>query len=122
MALQPDLPPSIAIEVIDEQFIQINQQRYTQSVMIAIDEVKALTLTSIDACDLDDWAYLLDKKPEVIIVGTGAQQHFISPSLQSDITRQGIGIECMNTRSACHTYSMLATDGRKVAAILIFPL
>jgi uncharacterized protein len=57
--------------------------------------------------------------PEVILLGTGAQQHFPDPQVLAPVYRAGIGIEVMDTAAACRTYNVLVQDGRRVAAALI---
>ena len=32
---------------------------------------------------------------------------------------QRVGVECMDTRAACRTYNILASEGRKVVAALL---
>lgn len=56
--------------------------------------------------------------PEVVIVGTGGKQIFVPPKIMAAFARYGIGVECMNTDSACRTLALLRGDGRKVWAWL----
>ncbi len=58
-------------------------------------------------------------KPEVMILGTGAKQHFPHPSLYRTLTDAGISVEAMDTHAACHTYNILAAEDRKVIAAII---
>lgn len=58
--------------------------------------------------------------PEILIIGTGDQQHFLSGELMGALNRGTMGVEMMNTAAACRTYNVLLSEGRKVvAAILI---
>jgi len=55
-----------------------------------------------------------------VIVGTGATQRFPPHELAKALATTGVGVEVMDTRAACRTYNILASEGRKVvAAILI---
>jgi len=57
--------------------------------------------------------------PDVVILGTGAKQRFVHPSLTACLTQRRIGVECMDSKAACRTYNILMTEGRKVALALI---
>ena len=57
---------------------------------------------------------LIDKGPEIVILGTGERQLFM------DLMDAGIGYEVMDTAAACRTYNILLTEGRAVLAAL-FP-
>ena len=73
-----------------------------------------------DAIDLDieHFSILLDKRPEVIIVGTGATQVFVSGATITECNKQMIGVECMDTAAACRCFNILLAEGRYVAALL----
>lgn len=59
-----------------------------------------------------------EELPEVIIVGTGAVQEFIHPKTIAEAAARGVGVECMNTASACRTLVLLQGEGRSVWAWL----
>lgn len=56
--------------------------------------------------------------PEILIIGTGAVQKFIHPKIMADFSQIGIGVECMNTESACRTLVFLHSEGRRAWAWL----
>lgn len=61
-------------------------------------------------------------EPEVVLFGSGARLRHPSPRLYAGLTRRGIGVEVMDTGSACRTYNFLMTDRRRVlAALLMIP-
>jgi len=62
---------------------------------------------------------LIELDPEVIILGTGANQFFPDPRVYRAAMQRGLGVEIMDTGSACRTYNILMAEGRKVAAGLI---
>ena len=77
-------------------------------------------VASFDELSEAHFAYFLDLKPDVLLLGTGARQRFPHPRLYRALTNAGIGLECMNTPAACRTYNILVAEDRKVvAAILI---
>lgn len=57
--------------------------------------------------------------PEVVLFGSGARLRHPSPRLYAGLTRAGIGVEVMDTGSACRTYNFLMSDRRKVLAALL---
>jgi uncharacterized protein len=58
-------------------------------------------------------------KPEIVILGTGASQRFPRPELSRALAASGVGVEVMDSRAACRTYNVLATEGRRVAAAIL---
>jgi uncharacterized protein len=62
---------------------------------------------------------LLALHPSIVLLGTGEQLSFPPPALLAVFYRAKIGIEVMNNGAACRTYSVLMSEGRKVAAALL---
>ncbi len=58
-------------------------------------------------------------QPELVLLGAGARLRHPSPRLYADLIRSGIGVEVMDTGSACRTYNFLMTDRRRVLAALL---
>jgi len=67
---------------------------------------------------VEHFSILLDKKPEVIIVGTGVTQLFVSGATLAECNKQMIGVECMDTAAACRCFNILLAEGRYVVALL----
>lgn len=69
----------------------------------------------------DDTAALLALKGEVdvIFVGTGAEIAHLPAAFRALFDAEGIGVEAMNSPSACRTYNILLSEGRRVAAALL---
>jgi len=65
-----------------------------------------------------DFSPIVALEPEIIVLGTGDHQIFPDSRVISQLNRQRIGVEVMNTPAACRTYNFLMSDGRKVAAAL----
>lgn len=61
----------------------------------------------------------LKHKIDVIFVGTGEKITHIPASLREAMEKAGIGVEPMSTPSACRTYNVLLSEGRRVAAALL---
>lgn len=59
------------------------------------------------------------RPPIALLVGTGADQHFMAPDVVRAFTDAGIGLEVMTTGAAARTYAILLAEKRRVAAALI---
>jgi uncharacterized protein len=66
-----------------------------------------------------DFSFIAELKPEIVILGTGAKQRFPGPELGRALAASGAGVEVMDTRAACRTYNILASEGRKVVAAIV---
>jgi uncharacterized protein len=62
---------------------------------------------------------LLELKPEVVLIGTGASLKWPERTLLKPLIGAGIGYEIMDTAAACRTYNVLSYEGRTVAAALM---
>jgi len=62
---------------------------------------------------------ILERNPEVVLLGTGARHVFPSPGPLAPLARAGIGVEVMSTSAACRTWNILNAEGRKVVALLL---
>ena len=62
---------------------------------------------------------ILDSDPEVILLGTGARQEFPAAAWSANFLQRSVGVEAMTTAAACRTYNVLASEHRRVTAVLI---
>ncbi|MFZ2160761.1 MAG: Mth938-like domain-containing protein [Sideroxyarcus sp.] len=104
-----------------EGYVSINGKRYQQPVVVMAGEVRTDWLaTDFASLDATHFEYFLELKPEVLLLGTGAKQHFARPELYRALIQARIAIEFMDTPAACRTYNILVAEDRKVvAAVLI---
>ena len=102
-------------------YVMVNGERHGHSVVVLADEVRNdWGAASFEELAEAHFAWFLDFRPDVLLLGTGATQRFPHPSLYRALTEAGIGVECMSTPAACRTYNILVAEGRKaIAAILI---
>ncbi len=56
---------------------------------------------------------------DVLFVGTGSEIAHLPKDLQSKLDAAGVGVEVMNSPSACRTYNVLLSEGRRVALALL---
>lgn len=102
-------------------FIAVNQEKYSANLILLpesiIPEWTTSTVTSLNEADMQK---LLELGTEIILLGTGSRLHFPPSSLLHPFATAGIGLDVMDLQAACRTYNILAAEGRKVAAALLF--
>lgn len=99
----------------------VNDRRLTRSFVVApntlIEEWPVIHAESMTPSDLDA---LLALEPELLILGTGAIQTFPPAVVMATCLQLGVGIEVMTNAAAARTYSVLASEGRRVVAGFMF--
>ncbi len=99
--------------------VTINETVYCQSLVISSNRLLLdWRPKHIDELTAEDLQLLSSFKPELVLLGTGAQFKLLSPSLLKSIENT-FSIESMSTQAACRTYSALSSEGRNVIAALI---
>ncbi len=100
--------------------IQINNQTYTKSIIVASDKLienwRPETISDLTTADLSP---IVEMKPAILLIGTGTVLHFPDIEIYGDLINYGIGVEIMDTRAACRTYNALTAEDRHVVAALI---
>ena len=56
---------------------------------------------------------------DVLFVGTGSEIAHIPAAMRSELEELGLGVEVMASPSACRTYNVLLSEGRRIALALI---
>ena len=112
------------ITAYSEAYIEINKQRFGHSLIV----MPELCLHDWDVkhsteIGLGQVAKLIElhrsHKIEVLLLGTGEKQHFLTGAPYFALAEKGITIECMSTAAACRTYNILMSEGRQVMAVLM---
>lgn len=69
----------------------------------------------------DDLTPVLERAAamDVLFVGTGLELAPIPASMRNAIEAAGPGVEIMNTPTACRTYNVLLSEGRRIGVALI---
>jgi uncharacterized protein len=121
MKFQPDT--AIGVNVItrhDGPRLWVGNAVFAHSVLVpwqgAVQPWDATAPTGLTALHFEQ---ALALQPEVLIFGSGAALRFVSPALYRSLIERGIGFETMDTRAACRTYNVLASEGRSVVAALL---
>ncbi|WP_208354457.1 Mth938-like domain-containing protein [Pseudaestuariivita rosea] len=56
---------------------------------------------------------------DVLFIGTGAETAHIPPAVRKTLEDAGLAVEPMNSPSACRTYNVLLSEGRRIGAALL---
>jgi uncharacterized protein len=104
-----------------EGYVAVNGRRIGSSVIVLPDRVvEDWGATSFDALSEAQMAALAGLDREVVLLGTGGRLRFPKPELMRALVRARVGVEVMDVQAACRTYNILASEGRRVAAALLF--
>ena len=99
----------------------VNDRRLQRSFVVApnalVEDWPVHDAGAMAPTDLDP---LLALNPELVVLGTGAQQRFPAAAVMAACLQRGIGIEVMTNAAAARTYSVLAGEGRRVVAGFVF--
>lgn len=100
--------------------IQINDKVYTKSIIVAPDRlIENWAPQSIAELKADTLGLVLELHPDILLIGTGDIMQLILPEVYGELINHGIGVEIMNTHSACSTYNALSAENREVVAALL---
>ena len=110
------------INAYDPAWIEVNGIRYERSLAVSsMPEIQPSAwagsqFEALTQNDFSPWAHL---GVELILFGSGKKLRFAKPHWLQGLIGRGIGVETMDTAAACRTYNILASEGRKVAALLL---
>ncbi|RMG29260.1 MAG: hypothetical protein D6721_06570 [Gammaproteobacteria bacterium] len=111
-----------AIRRYGPEGIEVNETLYPGPLLLTPERLETTglpaTLEALDEACLRPW---LADRPEILLLGTGSRLRFPDPRLIAWVEAAGTGCEVMDTPAACRTWNILASDRRRVVALL-FPL
>lgn len=103
-----------------EGYVEVNRARFQESLLVTGERiVKDWPIRSVDELQADHLAAIIELKPAIVLLGTGARFQFPDPARVAPLYKAGIGVEVMDTPAACRTYNILLGEGRDVLAALI---
>jgi len=101
-------------------YVEINQIPYAHAVLLSSDgAISQWPAESFDGLVAADFDQMVERKPELILIGTGSRQRFPRPELLKSLISAKIGFEIMDSQAACRTYNILVGEGRQVLLALI---
>ncbi|WP_209425738.1 Mth938-like domain-containing protein [Pararhodobacter sp. SW119] len=112
--IEIDFGAARPIEAYGPGFFRIGGEAHEAPVIIAPGHVASWG-------GFDDPAPLLalTGQVDVLFIGTGAEIAPIPPALRRPLEDAGLGVEVMASPTACRTYNVLLSEGRRVAVALI---
>ena len=122
MKLQPDKSNAPTINAYERSWIEVNGLRFTQSLSVtSLPQVPpaAWAADRFEALSEKDFSPWSDSGAELIVFGSGQKLRFPQAQWLRHLAHRGIGVETMDTPAACRTYNILASEGRKVVALLL---
>ncbi len=100
--------------------LRLIEQTFDVHVILSANKIirdwKPAAFSELSIADFEP-AIALD--PEIILFGTGERQRFPDNALMTEIMRQGIAFEVMDTAAACRTFNVLVSEFREVVAALL---
>jgi uncharacterized protein len=103
-----------------EGYVEVNRVRFHESLVVTGERiVKDWPIASVDALQADHLAAIIELKPAIVLLGTGAKFQFPEPARLAPLYKAGIGVEVMDTPAACRTFNILLGEGRDGLAALI---
>lgn len=101
-------------------YVAVNNQRYERSLVVTPETIHdAWAVTSVDIIGAAEVKFLLELKPEILLLGTGATHRFPVSATLREFAHAQIGVESMDTPAACRTFNILMAEGRNVIAAII---
>lgn len=109
----------IRITHYSETQLKINDTFYSMPIVITPREIIDIEMpSSFAALDNISLSHLLKLSPDVFIIGTGKKSQFLPLELEALCAQHQQVIDTMSTDAACRTYTLLATEGRRVLSVL----
>jgi len=114
-----EIPTSLTVRSVTDGEIRIGDDVFDHTIAMTVDSIIDVWPQK-DVADLQesDFSWLLDADPEIIVLGTGAVNIFPPRNLVFAMARRGVGFEAMPTPAAARTFNVLASEDRRVAAVL----
>lgn len=102
-------------------YVSVNAVRYHANLVVLPDQlITEWTTAGFETLSVADFERLAALDAEIIILGTGNRLRFPRPALTRPLIEANKGLEVMDIQAACRTYNVLISEGRRVAAGLIF--
>lgn len=99
--------------------VKVNNTEYTKPLVVSLNSLSQENLpSSVDEMSVDTLKMLEIEKYEAVLLGTGPLLEQLSWELLEAAQMMKAPLEVMSTGAACRTFTVLASEGRRVLAIL----
>jgi uncharacterized protein len=121
MQLSPDTTQATyQIRAYQPGRIQVNATWFEHSIILAAEKlIDNWPPQNLDELQANHFTPIFELNPTIVILGSGDKLRFPPAELLMRFYAKKIGVEVMDTGAACRTYSVLASEGRKVVAALL---
>ena len=121
MELTLDRPEDfLFVRRADARAVTVVDREFTASLILARDRaIEDWTVTEVAALTPEQLEPILELKPDVVLLGSGARQRFPSQAVLATFLQRGIGVEVMDNAAAARTWNVLAGEHRNVVAAFI---
>jgi uncharacterized protein len=104
-----------------DDYVAVNHEKHLKNLIVLPESIiPEWSTATVATLSTEDMQKLLELGTEIILLGTGNRLRFPAGPLMRPFAPAGIGLEIMDLKAACRTYNILAAEGRKVAAALLF--
>jgi uncharacterized protein len=99
----------------------ISEREWREPVLVTPTVTVPVQVARAEDLTLEALAFLetLPVPTELLVLGCGARAVFVPPDKRAVLKAAGLGLEVVDTGSACRIYNVLLAEGRRVAAVLI---
>jgi uncharacterized protein len=99
----------------------IGEREWREPVLVTPTATVPLGVARAEDLTPETLAFLktLSVPTELLVLGCGARAVFVPPAQRALLKVAGLGLEVVDTGSACRIYNVLVAEGRRVAAALI---
>lgn len=101
--------------------LTVNDVEHQNSLLIFPDLLRDWPVTNATELQISDFEIFVERRPDIMILGTGATQQFPSIELRRELAKLQIQLDVMDTAAACRTYNLLVSEDRNIgAAVIVF--
>jgi uncharacterized protein len=100
-------------------FVVIGDQEIRDSCLVTVSSFEPWAVSSVDGLTPELLAPVFARRPEVVVLATGARQAFPRAALRAEFATRRIGLEAMEIGAACRTYNVLVGEARQVLAAFL---
>lgn len=120
MELTQHNPNNNSIISYDKSNIILQHTKLEKPCFISATTAKKIKIKSLADINKDFIATIIAKELlDLIIIGTGEMVSFLDDKEMVEIVNLGVGIECMNNKSALSSFNILLSDSRAVGLIAL---
>ncbi len=102
------------INAYEDDSISVSDKEFKHSFLLSPTSINNWSVHSLDDFNIENCQAILELKPQVVLLGTGATQIFPHPEIYAFFGQHQIGLEVMANHAACRTYNILVAEDRNV--------